>query len=145
MAVGVTELIGFLLLAVVVVLMLLAWRRVRLIRQGGIDVALRSRPDQEASRWHLGIARYHGEEFVWYRVTSLRAGPNTVLRRGDLTIVGRRAPAGSEAYAMPSGATILCCRGRGGMLELAMTPDALTGFLSWLESAPPGSAILWAS
>ncbi len=145
MAVGVTELIGLVLLAAVLVVGSLAWRRVRLVRQGGIDVALRLRPDQEASRWHLGIARYHGEEFVWYRVTSLRSGPTTVVRRGSLNIVGRREPAGSEAYAMPAGATVLCCRDQDGAVELAMTPDALTGFLSWLESAPPGSAIPWAS
>jgi len=144
--VGPTELIGLVLLAVVLVVGLLAWRRVRLVRQGGIDVALRLRPDQEASRWHLGIARYQGEEFVWYRVTSLRSGSTTVVRRKDLSIVARREPAGSEAYAMPAGATVLCCRGEdGAAVELAMTPDALTGFLSWLESAPPGSAIPWAS
>lgn len=138
-------LVGLVLLVAVLVLGLLAWRRVRLVRQGGIDVALRQRPDLEASRWHLGIARYQGEELVWYRVTSLRSGPNTVVRRRDLTIVSRRDPAGSEAYAMPAGATVLCCRDEGGGLELAMTPDALTGFLSWLESAPPGSAVPWAS
>lgn len=143
--VGVAELVGLILLAVVLIIGLLAWRRVRLVRQGGIDVALRLRPDREASRWHLGIARYQGEELVWYRVTSLRSGPNTVVRRGDLAILSRREPAGSEAYAMPAGATVLCCRDQDGALELAMTPGALTGFLSWLESAPPGSAVPWAS
>lgn len=145
MGIGVAELVGLVLVTVVLVVVLLAWRRVRLVRQGGIDVALRLRPDQEASRWHLGIARYQGEDFVWYRVTSLRSGPNAVVRRRDLTVVSRRDPAGSEAYAMPTGAVVLCCRGRDGALELAMTPDALTGFLSWLESAPPGSAVPWAS
>ena len=51
-----------------------------------------------------------------------------------------------EQSSHPAGATVLCCRGEGGAaVELAMTPDALTGFLSWLESAPPGSAIPWAS
>jgi hypothetical protein len=126
------------LLVVVVVLALLLWRRVRLVRRGGIDVALRLRPSQPASRWHFGIARYHGEEFGWYRLASLRSGPDTVLRRGTVTIVTRRTPAGSEADAVPTGATVLHCRTRDGDVELAMAPDALTGFLSWLESAPPG-------
>ncbi|HEY0640706.1 MAG TPA: DUF2550 domain-containing protein [Pseudonocardiaceae bacterium] len=143
---GITEAVGLVVLVLVLVIVLLAWRRVRLVRRGGIDVALRSRPDREASRWHLGIARYQGEEFVWYRVTSLRKGPNTVVRRGDLTIAGRRSPTGSEAYAMPSGATVLCCQGGDdGPFEIAMTADALTGFLSWLESAPPGRQVPWAS
>jgi Protein of unknown function (DUF2550) len=137
--------VGLTLLAGVLGIGLLAWRRVRLVRRGGVDVALRSQPDYETSRWYFGVARYHGEEFAWYRVASLRSGPDTVVRRSGLTIVARRAPSGSEAYAMPSGAVVLRCRGRDGELELAMTPDALTGFLSWLESAPPGRAVPWAS
>ncbi|MGH6656074.1 MAG: DUF2550 family protein, partial [Actinocrinis sp.] len=28
-----------------------------------------------------------------------------------------------------------------GLVELAMSPDALTGFLSWLEAAPPGQNV----
>jgi len=144
-AVDAVGIAGLVLLAVVLVLVLLAWRRVRHVRRGGVDVALRSRPDHPASRWYLGVGHYHGEEFAWYRVTSLRSGPDTVVRRAGLTIVSRRAPAGSEAYAMPTGATVLRCRGGDGELELAMAPDALTGFLSWLESAPPGRAVPWAS
>ncbi|MCC5697686.1 DUF2550 domain-containing protein [Klebsiella pneumoniae] len=35
--------------------------------------------------------------------------------------------------------------GHGPQLELAMGRDALTGFLSWLESAPPGRSVPWAS
>lgn len=137
--------IGVALLAVVLLLGLLAWRRVRLIRRGGVDVALRAHPDQSASRWHLGVARYRGEEFAWYRLSSLRSGPNTVVRRGTLAIVTRRTPTGSETYAMPAGATVLRCRNLDSDLELAMTPDALTGFLSWLESSPPGRTVTWAS
>src|SRR5690606_9590257 len=45
-------------------------------RRGGVSVALRWDPDRERSGWHLGIARYHGEEFLWYRVWSLRTGPD---------------------------------------------------------------------
>jgi hypothetical protein len=39
---------------------------------------------------------------------------------------------------MPSGAVVLRCRTGVDELELAMRQDTLTGFLSWLESAPPG-------
>lgn len=137
--------IGLVLLAVLVVLGLLLWRRVRLIRRGGVPVALRSRLDLPASRWHLGVARYHGEQFVWYRAAGLGPGPDTVLRRGGLTIVSRRAPLGSESYVIPPEATVLRCRDHGDELELAMAPGALTGFLSWLESAPPGTTVPRAS
>ncbi|HEY2206582.1 MAG TPA: DUF2550 family protein, partial [Pseudonocardia sp.] len=30
------------------------------------------------------------------------------------------------------------CRDREHIVELAMTPDVLTGFSSWLEASPPG-------
>lgn len=141
----VVEVLGLVTLGALFVLTMLVWRRVLRIRRGGIDVALRARPDRDGSRWHLGIGHYHGETFAWYRVTGVGSGPDTVLRRPGLVIVSRRAPTGSESYAMPSGATVLRCRSVDGELELAMAPDALTGFLSWLESAPPGRAVPWAS
>ena len=106
---------------------------------------MRIRPEHADSRWHLGVGRYRGDEFVWYRATSLIAGPNHVVARAGLRVVQRRTPTGAEAYAMPGGATILRCRGRNGEFELAMAPDTLTGFLSWLESAPPGRAVPWPS
>lgn len=134
-----------LLVVAVTLIVVLTWRRVRLVRQGGIDVALRDTSEDETSRWHLGIGRYAGDELIWYRVTSLRAGPDSVLHRTTLEIVGRRDPAGFEAYAMPADATVVRCRGEAGDVELAMDADALTGFLSWLESAPPGRAVPWAS
>jgi hypothetical protein len=78
-----------------------------------------------------------------------------VIRRGGLEIATRREPDWPETYAMPAGSTVLRCRavnfgpGRSGssgrMVEIAMGPDALTGFLSWLESAPPGGRLPWAS
>jgi hypothetical protein len=132
-------------LAVLAVLALLAWWRVRLVRQGGVEVAIRIRPDLASSRWHLGVGRYHGDEFVWYRATSLLSRPNAVVARNGLVIIQRRKPTGAEAYAMPRGSTVLRCRSRQTEFEIAMDADALTGFLSWLEAAPPGSAVQWAS
>jgi hypothetical protein len=33
---------------------------------------------------------------------------------------------------------VLRCRAGGSDVEIAMAPGVLTGFLSWLEAAPPG-------
>jgi hypothetical protein len=126
-------------------LVMLAWRRLRELRTGGVDVALRAREDDRGRGWHLGVAHYRGEEFAWYRVLSLRSGPNWVLNRSDVEIATRREPLMAETYTMPAGATVLNLTGLGRNLELAMGPDALTGFLSWLESAPPGRSVPWAS
>ncbi|TCP54822.1 uncharacterized protein DUF2550 [Tamaricihabitans halophyticus] len=141
--------LGLLLVVLGALLVLLAVRWLRVLRVGGINVALRWRTDDSGRGWHLGIGRYRGDEFVWFRVLSLRLGANRVIRRDALEIDDRREPSRSEAYAMPADSTVLRCRsldGSGGStLEIAMGKDALTGFLSWLESAPPGRSLPWAS
>ncbi len=122
-------------------------RRVRLMRGGGVDVFLRRRPADPAggvavkdvaAGWHFGVGRYRGDELAWYRLTSLRSGPSTVLDRMELEIVERRSIAAAEVYAIPQADSVLCCRSHGSEVEIAMSPGVLTGFLSWLESAPPG-------
>lgn len=143
-------LIILVLLAVVILaLVLLLARRVRLVRAGGVIVALRTRIDNTGKGWHLGIARYHGDEFAWFRALSLKSGPNRIIHREALEIVDRRDPENAETPNMPVGSRVLQFRGAHGELdqevEVAMGPDALTGFLSWLESAPPGRAVPWAS
>lgn len=127
----------------------LAFRRVRLMRGGGVDVCLRR---QRAGRlagvegrndvgagWHFGVARYRGNELAWYRLTSLRPGPTAVLNRTGLEIVGRRLPGAAESDALPQGSSVVRCRVGGVEMELAMPAGVLTGFLSWLEAAPPGA------
>jgi hypothetical protein len=138
-----TWVFGILLLIVAcLVLGYLLVRRVRLMRGGGVDVCLRRRPlsvPKDASAgWHFGVGRYQGDELAWYRLTSLRPGPSTVLDRMDLTILDRRALADAEVYALPQVDSVLRCRAGGADLEIAMAAGVLTGFLSWLESAPPG-------
>lgn len=146
---------GVLLLVVSACLSYLAFRRVRLMRGGGVDVCLRrmgqgrrtARVGTEVGAgWHFGVGRYRGNELKWHRLTSFRPGPTVVLDRTGLEIVDRRTPGNAESYALPMGASVLCCRIGDQELELAMPPGVLTGFLSWLESAPPGSAgYRWAS
>lgn len=142
---GIAELVGVFLFAAVLVIGYFAWRRLRLLRAGGVHVALRGRLGEPGRGWHLGVGRYRGDEFVWFRVLSLRSGPSQIISRENLEIGDRREPTGPEAYVMPTGSTVLRCHTVAGEIEIAMGPDALTGFLSWLESAPPGRAIPRAS
>lgn len=131
-----------------VVLAWLAVRRLRALRSGGVHAALRTRLDDSGKGWHLGVGRYRGDEFVWFRVLSLRPGPDRVIHRSGLEIADRREPLGSELYSMPPASHVLRFHGHATStesdVEIAMGPDALTGFLSWLESAPPGR-LPWAS
>ena len=129
------------LVLVVLLLVLQVLRRLQQLRRGGVDVAVRPSDGDmgdggDGRRWHSGIARYRGDQFRWYRVSGLRTAPNVVLDRTELEIVDRR-PARSVELHTPT-ATVLCCRTRAGTWELAMAPDVLTGFSSWLESTPPG-------
>jgi hypothetical protein len=129
-----------------VVLACYAFRRLRLLREGGIHVALRRRIDDSGRGWQVGVGRYRGDEFVWYRVLSVRSGPDQVIPRIGLEIEDRREPSAPESYAMPVDATVLRCKAdRYGEIELAFGAEALTGFLSWLEASPPGSIVPWAS
>ena len=140
-SVGVTEIAALVALIVVVLLavvaVLLVARRVRLLRRGGVQVALRTARDASDTRgWRSGIGRYRSDEFRWYRVSGLGGRANVVLDRTQLEIVDRRGPVAGEMHA--PGTTVLSCRTAGGAWELAVSPDVLTGFSSWLESIPPG-------
>ena len=139
-------LVSILLLLACLCLGYLAFRRVRLMRGGGVDVCLRRRPARVSrlrsrdatAGWHFGVGRYRGDELAWFRLTSLRPGPTVVVDRTELEIVDRRIPENAEAYVIPQGASVLLCRIRGVALELAMAPGVLMGFLSWVEAIPPG-------
>lgn len=137
----VESIVGAALLLVVAVLGLLMFRRLRLVRRGGVDVSLRRvRASAPASTrgWNLGVLRYRGDEIAWFRVISLSGGAEVRLSRRELEIIDRRAPGLSEEYVVPTDATVLRCRDRRHTVELAMSPEVLTGFLSWLEATPPG-------
>lgn len=136
---GIGQIVGLVLLAGVLVIATLALRRVRIVRQGGINVALRSRFNAAGRGWHQGVGRYRGDVFAWFRLSSLRSGPDRLLDREELEIVERRGLTVPESYALPSESVVLRCRTGVDELELAMRKDTLTGFLSWLESAPPRS------
>lgn len=136
---------GVLLGLIVVVsfaLVFLALRRRLLQRHGGtVDCAVRIAGDGGEAPWRLGVARYNGETLQWYRAFSPMPRPHLVVHRRGLAVTGRRRPRGEEAAALPVGAVVVVCRDRGTELELAMSEPALTGFLAWLEAAPPGTHV----
>jgi Protein of unknown function (DUF2550) len=128
-----------LVVLVLVGLVVLALRRRVLTRSGGtFDCSLRVRSGGHGKGWALGIGRYAGDSLEWYRVFSYAARPREVLPRRDLEILDRRPPVGPEVFSLLAGAVVVKCRHGESFVEFAMSPDALTGFLAWLESAPPG-------
>ena len=123
-------------------LVLLALRRRVLLRPAGaIDMSMRTRFGRIGGGWALGVGRYAGDDLVWYRLFALTVKPARTLSRRELEVIGRRLPTGAESWAVQAGAVIVECRDDDGPVQLAMSAGAVTGFLSWLESAPPGFTV----
>jgi Protein of unknown function (DUF2550) len=121
----------------------IALRRVMLERGGGtVDCGLRRKaPDGSWLAWRLGVARYQRDERRWHLIFGVLLRPDVVLARRSLVIATRRHPDAAEAVSLGGEAVIVECREgpQAQPVELAMSEDALTGFLAWLEAAPPGS------
>jgi len=122
-------------------LLVVAFRR-RLLQRGGgaVELSLRLGASTPGRGWALGVGHLQGDELRWYRVFSLGVRPRRTLLRRELHVVRRRQPGRSEALALLEGAVVMECSTPSGPVELAMSPSAETGFLAWLESAPPGPA-----
>jgi hypothetical protein len=151
---GVVEALGIAVLILLSGLILIYARRQIISRRGGtIDMNMRLSTYVPRRGWAPGVGRFTPDELRWYRVFSFGLRPRRVLLRHGLVVEERRRPEGAERLAMPEGWVIVRCRSvatassyRAGMavrdtagtdVEVALAEAALTGFLSWLESAPP--------
>ncbi|TLP55626.1 DUF2550 family protein [Microbispora triticiradicis] len=132
------------LTGVVAVLALLVLRGFALARARGTIVC---RVRDGRGGWKSGVARYVGGELHWIPFLGLGLRPRHAIARRGLTVSSRRMLGSGEG---PAGYwTVVCSTDRSaasttrpvmaGSLCLAMSEDALTGFLAWLESAPPSA------
>jgi hypothetical protein len=127
-----------LLVAVVLLIALIAIRRNRLARSGGIDMSWRRDLRRTGSGWILGQARFTGEALELFRAFSVLPVASRALNRQRLVLGQRRSAEGTEFDLLPPETVIVRCSDAGDQLELAMSEDALTGLRSWVESAPSG-------
>ncbi|MFI5753878.1 DUF2550 domain-containing protein [Streptomyces sp. NPDC051569] len=137
---------GLVVVLVAVGLFVFGLRRRLIQRSGGtFDCSLRwnvpEEPDLSGKGWVYGVARYNSDRINWFRVFSYAPRPRRTLERSAIEVLARRAPEGEEELALLSDAVILVCALGEVRLELAMSDDALTGFLAWLEAAPPGQRV----
>jgi hypothetical protein len=122
----------------ILALLSVALRRRFIQRGASFDCSLRLREKRFGQGWVLGVARYADDRLEWYRVFSTSVRPKRVLPRAVLQIGGRRDPAYPETLAIMPGHVIVECTVGGSPVEVAMSAEALTGFVAWRESAPPG-------
>jgi Protein of unknown function (DUF2550) len=132
---GAVEVFFGLVVALAIALGLLAARRRWLARQGGtFECSVRLRDSTPSAGWALGVARYNGERLEWFRFFSYASRPRASFHRPDTPV---------EALSLYAGQRVVQIRARTveeiAEWELAMSPDSLTGLLSWLEAAPPGT------
>ena len=124
--------VGSLLIALVAAFLL----RRRFLLSGLGAVTMWLRPGG-STRWSVGVAWYGGDALLWYRAVSLAVRPQHRLCRGELEVQGRRA-ATRDDVALPDDVVVLSCLTAEGPRDLAMDTSTVTGFLSWVESAPRG-------
>jgi hypothetical protein len=116
----------------------LAIRRILLERRGTVECGLRKPP---SGTWRLGVATYEADELRWYDTVGVLLSPEEVLERRTLSVASRREADPAETALLRPGMVVVTCRAGEvpETIELAMGESALTGFLAWLEAAPPGS------
>ena len=130
-----TTVLWVLLAALVVGVAVVFLLRRRFLLSGLGAVTMWLRPSG-TPRWSVGVAWYGGDMLLWYRGLSLSVRPHERFCRAELRVESRR-PAGRDDLALPSDVVVLECSTSEGPRELAMDPSTVTGFLSWVESAPP--------
>ena len=137
-----------LVLLLVLAAVALAARRFLLERSGGtVECALRH--PAETGGWRLGLLSFHRDEVHWHRALGVLLRPEMVFHRRGLSVVGRRPARPDEEAALGADRVVVEVATKpaadasgspsGEHVELAMTDQALTGFLAWLEASPPGS------
>lgn len=130
---------------VVVLAFLFLFARRRLISRGGgtFECSLRTRAPAKgaaasARGWSLGLGRYTSDQLEWFRIFSFSTRPRHSFDRA-MTVAEQRTPHGAEAFSLYAGHIVVSVRlDKDKMIELAMSRNALMGFLSWTEAAPPG-------
>ena len=139
-AVDAVWVLALLLVLLVLAAVAVAVRRV-LIERGGGTVECGLRLPGADRPWRLGVVSYQPDELRWHQVFGFLLRPDQIFARSTLTIISRRPLDPAETSSLGPGMIVVECRAgeRAEAMELAMSESALTGFLAWLEAAPPSS------
>lgn len=104
------------------------------------DCSLRAADATPGSGWMLGVARYSGDVFQWYRVFSLSLRPWIEIDRGRSHPGATRLPDAYEASFLDPDQRIVTLAGADAGVSIALPPQDMTAFLGWMEGGLPGRA-----
>lgn len=115
--------------------------RLRVLRRGGTAAIVRPMPANHGQGWRHGVIRYGEEDLVFYKLSSLRPGPDSRISRQGIEVGDRRGPRDTEFDIMTDEIVILSVQDGDHGYEVALDSGALTAFLSWVESRPSGRSM----
>ncbi|MFC9998059.1 DUF2550 domain-containing protein [Nocardia sp. NPDC127526] len=124
------------LVLLLVALALASTYRLIMLRRGGTAALLRTLPARgHGGGWRHGLIRYDEDSLVFYKLSSLKLGPDSTMRRLGIEVSNRRSPQDDE-YDIMTDELIITLTDGNGSYELALDRGALAAFLSWVESRP---------
>jgi hypothetical protein len=139
---------GTIMLVVLVVLVVLlaaltsaSLYRFAMLRRGGTSALLRVLPADGGHGWRHGLIRYGEEELVFFKLTSLRLGPDSRISRQGIALSDRRGPRGDEYDIMTDAIVVTGIADGGNSYEVALDRGSLAAFQSWVESRPSGRSV----
>lgn len=109
-----------------------ATRLMAIRRPGGaVDCSLRQEGDE---RWRRGVVAYRTDRLYWFSSRGVGLRPDAAFDRRGMQLVARHA--GDQADAGQTVVVRFETGADGDPVWLAMSSDALTGMLAWLEAGP---------
>ncbi|WP_431956044.1 DUF2550 domain-containing protein [Nocardia lijiangensis] len=124
------------LVVLLVAVALISVYRLIMLRRGGTAAILRVLPASGGQGWRHGLIRYDEDRLVFFKLTSLKLGPDATIRRRGIEVGDRRGPRGDEYDIMTDEIIVTEVADTEGNYELALDRGARAAFLSWVESRP---------
>jgi hypothetical protein len=115
--------------------------RYAMLRRGGTSALLRLLPAAGGHGWRHGLIRYTEDEMVFFKITSLKLGPDSRISRQGIELDGRRGPRGDEYDIMTDAIVVTPLTDGDRSYEVALDRGSLAAFQSWVESRPSGRSV----
>lgn len=126
----------WLLLIVLLAPVLLALSRFLLLRSRGSQIIFRRLPAGDAQHWRHGVLIYRQDKAHFYKLRSLRIGPDIVFDRSHITVQSHRGPTQYEASILPEMRDVIVGIAGDIPFEASMGLHEEMAFTSWVETAP---------